>query len=74
MALAITGAAMSGVMWGVYVYFKSVAQICPKYVSLQEDFDRSLYLGRWFELRRQTKLWFQKGQCSYAEYSPKGDY
>ena len=72
MALITAGAVMTGLTWGSYYVLAAIGQQCPKRVQLQQDFDRSQYVGRWFEFRRQKELWFESGTCCYVQYDPLG--
>jgi len=36
-----------------------------------QDFKKDEYLGRWYEMYRNKKVPFQKGDCTTAKYSMK---
>ena len=44
---------------------------CPVDFPVVEDFDASHYTGRWYEVVRDTALWFERDStCTTATYSP----
>ena len=73
MALLLSGAIASGLMFVGYTALRLTAGYCPKEIPLQPDFDAERYTGRWYEFRRENDLWYEKGVCTSANYSFKPD-
>ncbi len=73
MALLLSGAIASGLMFAGYTALRLTAGYCPKQIPHQPDFDADRYTGRWYEFRRENDLWYEKGTCTSANYSFKPD-
>ena len=73
MALLLSVAIASGLMFAGYTTLRLTAYTCPKEIPHQPDFDADRYIGRWYEFRREDDLSFEKGICTSANYSFKPD-
>ena len=45
---------------------------CPQ-TSLQQNFDQSQYIGRWYEQFRDIAIPYESGECVQAHYTPLPD-
>ena len=63
----------TGVVFLTYIVLRAFVSLqCPN-PSLKDPYDADKYLGIWYELRRDTRIPFETGECVTAQYSKNSD-
>ena len=64
-------AGVTGFVWLMYIYMRiATGGPCAK-PELVQNFEPNKYLGVWYEMRRDTDIWFEEGECVTAQYTLK---
>ena len=62
-------AGVTGFTWLMYIYMRiATGGPCAK-PELVQNFEPNNYLGVWYEMRRDTDIWFEEGECVTAQYT-----